>query len=487
MRLRAKNKKERGILLALSSLPSKHGIGNLGSEAYAFTDLLSQTGQSYWQVLPLCPLGKGNSPYSSTGSFGGEILYIDLDLLAFEGLLTKEEIGNPIFGKNVDYKQVRSYKIPLLRLAASRFNKQLPQFKEFIKSNSFWLKDFALFMAIKEYCSGESFLKWNEGLKYRIPSALEEFSKAHRPLLDFYEITQYFFFCQYQRLKTYANTNGIKIIGDIPFYVAPESADVWGNTSVFKLGRDMTPTLIAGVPPDIFSSTGQLWGNPIYDWNYLKNTDYSWWKQRLIHNARLYDAIRIDHFRAFANFYSIPAGSPNAKAGVWEKGVGNAFWNSVKPHISATQIIAEDLGGEDNPQVIELLQETGFPNMKVLHFAFNSDLSNPFLPKNFNTNCVCYTGTHDNNTTLGWYKELSPKERLLFDKLVPKKYNSPVLNLIAYALKSRAKITVIPFQDYLQSDSSCRLNTPATPTGNWEWRFEKRDITPQLLKIIKEI
>lgn len=459
MLLRAKIKKQkRGILLPLSSLPSNYGIGSLGEEAYRFIDLLRKTRQSYWQMLPLCYIGRGNSPYASISCFAGEILYIDLDMLVADGLIKKSEIGMVSFPKNVDYDRVRDFKIPLLKLAASRFNQRDDEYKSFCKKNIYWLEDFASFMSKKESIS-----------------------------VDFYFITQYIFFKQYNRLHNYAAVSDIKIIGDIPFYVDKDSADVWTHPEVFKLGKDLTPTLVAGVPPDIFSSTGQLWGNPIYNWDYLKINDYNWWKQRLLHNAKMYDVIRIDHFRAFADYYCIPASAKDATTGYWEKGVGNDFWDKMKPLLGDTKIIAEDLGGEDSPLVIELLRQTGFPNMKVLQFAFKDDDSNVFLPKNFGSNCVCYTGTHDNDTTLGWYKKLSDSERQMFDKLVPKKYESPVLNLISFALKSRAETVIIPFTDYLQLDSEHRINTPGTPTGNWEWRFSKEDITTNLENTIAKI
>ncbi len=487
MQLKGKRERKKGILLGISSLPSKHGIGSLGKEAYKFLEFLRKTGHSYWQILPLCPLGKGNSPYASYGSFGGEILYIDLDFLVSDGLLTEEEIGNPTFPKNVDYKAVRDYKIPLLRLAASRFDELNPHFTSFVAQNEYWLKSFCLFMAIKETYKNRSFLSWDYGLKHREPQALAEFENIHKDEILFYKITQYLFFCQYKSLLSYAHSNNIKIIGDIPFYVSTQSADIWANPYVFKLGRDLTPTLIAGVPPDAFCPTGQLWGNPIYNWNYLKNTDFAWWRQRLIHNACLYDVIRIDHFRGFAEYFSIPAGSKDSGTGRWETGVGYSFWKAVLPNIKNTKIIAEDLGGEDSPLVKKLLKETGFPNMKVLQFAFDSDLQDPFLPKNFGSNCVCYTGTHDNNTTLGWYSSLTAQERQLFDKLVPKRHSSPVLNLISFALKSKADLVIIPMQDYLQLGADCRLNIPGTPRGNWEWRYEKSDITEELISLINSI
>lgn len=459
MQLRAKKiKQKRGILLPLSSLPSCHGIGDLGEEAYRFIDFLRGSDQSYWQMLPLCPIGRGNSPYASVSAFAGEIIYISLEMLCTKGLLKTDEISCPPFPKNIDYNKVREFKISLLSLAVSRFNTKNSQYRRFCEENEYWLKNYAEFMSSK----------------YNTPE-------------KFYKVTQYLFYEQYERLHNYAAVSDIKIIGDIPFYVDKDSVDVWAHPEIFKLGKDLTPTLVAGVPPDIFSSTGQLWGNPIYNWDYLKSVNYSWWKERIIHNAKLYDIIRIDHFRAFADYYCIPAGSKDATGGFWQTGVGNDFWSKVIPLINNTEIIAEDLGGEDSPLVTELLKQTGFPNMKVLQFAFDSDVNDPFLPQNFGGNCVCYTGTHDNDTTLGWYEKATESERQMFDRLVPKKYDSPVLNLISFALKSKAQTVIIPFTDYLELGSEHRLNTPGIPKGNWEWRFSSDVITEELKKKIKYI
>ena len=482
-----KYKQESGILLPLSSLPSEHGIGTLGKEAFRFADFLKKSNQSYWQLLPLVPVGKGNSPYSSASSFAGEILYIDIEELIRDGLLTADDIVEKEFPKNTDYRAVRKFKLPLLKKAADNFDETRKEFVVFKKENNFWLRDFALFMAIKDSHNGANFLFWDDGLKYRLPEALKEFSDTHRKEILFYEITQFLFYRQFYKFKSFTTSIGLKLIGDIPFYVSFESADVWANPNCFKLGRDMTPVLVAGVPPDVFSANGQLWGNPIYDWDYQKKTNFLWWQQRLSHNAKMYNTIRIDHFRAFADYYSVPFGSKDAKNGKWEKGMGIYFWDSVKPSINNTPIIAEDLGGETR-EVHSLIEETGFPNMKVLQFAFDSDLKDPFLPKNFNRNCICYTGTHDNDTTLGWYNKATKNEKLFFEKLVPKdKSGSQVLSLISYGMKSRARIVIIPLQDYLELDSDSRINTPGTERGNWEWRFKEEDINQDLIAKIQKL
>lgn len=478
--------RESGILMHISSLPSHYGIGSLGTEAYRFIDFLKKSRQTYWQILPLCPVGKGNSPYSSVSTFAGEILFIDIDMLIDDGLLSPSDIPECDFPKSIDYKRVREFKLPLIKKAAARFEIKDRDFKKFRQKNAYWLHDYALFMSIKDVYGNKSFAALHDGLKYRLPSEIEKFKLKHADKLLFYEIAQYFFFKQYMGLKAYAEQSGIKIIGDIPFYVQYDSADVWSKPYNFKLGRDLTPVLAAGVPPDIFSENGQLWGNPIYDWDFQRTTGYKWWKKRLSHNAELYDIIRIDHFRAFADYYTVPYGAENAKSGKWEKGVGLQFWKSVMEDIN-TEIIAEDLGGE-TPEVERLIRDTGFPNMKVLQFAFNTDLSNHFLPKNYQKNCICYTGTHDNDTTRGWFEKATERERLMFSRLVPAdKSHSAVFSLIAYAMSSKAKTVIIPIQDYLQLDSADRLNTPGIETGNWEWRLPKNALTDDLTATVRRL
>ena len=471
--------KKCGILLALSSLPSNHGIGSLGSEAYKFIDFLKETNQDYWQLLPLCPIGKGNSPYSSSSSFAGEILYIDLDLLVKDGYLSSDDILEHYFKKNVDYNSVRNYKIPILKKAVAKFDKTNCEFLNFKEENCSWLSTYALFMSIAEKLGTKNFSLWDNDFRLKNPITLSSFLKENSEKIDFYEITQFFFFKQFFSLKAYANSKGIKLIGDIPFYVSYQSADVWESPDCFLLDRKLKPTFIAGVPPDMFSSDGQLWGNPIYNWQRLSEDNYFWWQKRLLHLSRLYDVIRIDHFRAFYNYFAIPARALTAKDGKWVKGVGMNFWNKIKPLLKNTKIIAEDLGS-DNDGVKSLIKKTKFPDMKVLQFAFDSDLRDPFLPKNMNRNCVCYTGTHDNDTTLGWYKRASAFEKLLYHKLVPDLFGSVPLNLIAFGMKSKAQTVIIPLQDYLELDTNCRMNTPGKSLFNWQWRATRSDFDNSL-------
>lgn len=488
MLLRGKaEKNESGILLALSSLPSNYGIGTLGIESYNFVDFLKSSKQRYWQLLPLVPLGEGNSPYKSASCFAGEILYIDIDFLVRDGYLTPDDIKQKDFPKNTDYDKVREFKIPLLKKAVENFNTRRSDYIRFLKDNEHWLTDYALFMTALSEQNTESILELEDGIKYRIPLNLKTFAMEHRKEIRFYKITQFLFFSQYYALKRYANKNGIKLIGDIPFYVSLDSAEVWKEPDNFKLGRDFTPVLVAGVPPDVFSADGQLWGNPIYDWEYQRKNEYLWWQKRLKHCKKMYDVIRIDHFRAFADYYTIPYGSPNARSGKWEKGAGLQFWKTVIREIGSLNVIAEDLGSE-SVETAKLIEDTGFPNMKVLQFAFSGDMQNPFLPKNYNRNCVCYTGTHDNDTTLGWYNSATSKERIMANKTVPYMENSPMpIRMIAAAMNSKAKLVIIPMQDWLCLDSSARMNMPGVARGNWEWRMDSGSLTTSLAEKIKKI
>lgn len=480
-------KKQSGVLLSIFSLPSEDGIGTLGKEAFEFVDFLSESHQTLWQILPLCPIGKGNSPYSSYGAFAGEILLIDLQSLANDGLISEDEIPKFESTDRINYPLCRELKLPVLKKAVDNFNKNDPAFNSFKKEQAYWLTDYCLFMALRDRFGGLPFTRWEDPYKYRDSTALEEFKKSAEETISFYEITQFIFYKQYLNLKNYASSKGIKIIGDIPFYVQLNSADVWANSKYFRLSRDLTPVLVAGVPPDVFSSTGQLWGNPIYDWEELKHDDYDWWKKRLAHSCKIYDILRIDHFRAFSDYYTIPSGSKDATLGRWEKGVGIHFWNRMKRFLNSPKIIAEDLGGE-TLEVRRLIKATGFPDMKVLQFAFDSGLSDPFLPRNMNRNCVCYTGTHDNDTTLGWWSTLSEEERSLFNKLVPKhSSDSPVLSLISYGMNSRADTVIIPLQDYLCLPTTARTNTPGKPNDNWEWRLSGKELTTELASLIKEL
>lgn len=487
MLLKDKNKKQSGVLLHLSSLPSRHGIGTLGEQAYKFIDFLKASHQSYWQMLPLVPIGDGNSPYKSTSCYAGEILFIDLDILAKEGLLEEKDLEWEDMPGNVNFEKVKAFKFPLIKKATEKFDTNNRDFNVFIEENKDWVFDYALYMAIAEKYGVYELCSFPADLKYRIPEALEDFKSKNADLIRFYIVSQYFFYAQFYELKRYAEKNGIGFIGDIPFYVSLDSADVWKYPDSFLLNQDFSPKVVAGVPPDLFSATGQLWGNPVYDWEYLKENGYFWWKKRLAHYTRMYDVVRIDHFRAFADYYVIPAGSENACCGEWKLGAGLDFWNEMKNTFGDIDIIAEDLGG-DTPLVQDLVRDTGFPNMKVLQFGFSGDPYNPHLPQNFIENCVCYTGTHDNDTTLGWYYSLEGYSKEMADRLFPATFELPLpFNFIAAALDSKAQLVIIPMQDLLSLDSSARMNTPGTPNGNWSWRMNKGSLYPALAERLKQL
>ena len=466
-------KRSSGVLLHISSLWGSYSCGSFGEAARQFVDFLVKGGFSYWQTLPFCLPDEWASPYSSYSTFSLNPDFIDLEELYKEGLISEKELHGALHKTpySVEYDRLKEERMALLAKAAQRFSGG-KEFEEFFVLHGH-TEDFCHFMAGKAVNGDKPFWEWTE--------QEEDFS-----VYQTWRFACYTFFRQWKKIKDYANEKGISIIGDIPMYVSLDSADVWKNPKDFQLDERFRPTRVAGVPPDCFSEEGQLWGNPIYDWEYQKSNDYEWWRKRLVHNAKLYDVIRIDHFRAFADYYTIPYGAKTAKSGVWEKGVGLPFWNLMKQYVSA-EIIAEDLGG-DTPEVEKLVEDTGFPNMKVLQFAFDSDLNNPFLPKNYSRNCVCYTGTHDNDTTRGWYEKLGEHERTMFSHLVPAdKSGSAVLSLISFAMKSKARTVIIPMQDYLQLDSCDRLNTPGVPFGNWEWRLSESDLTAELAGEIKRL
>lgn len=479
-------KRYSGVLLAVSSLPSNYGIGSFGVEAYKFIDFLRDSHQRFWQILPLNPIGEGNSPYKSSSAFAGELLYIDIDFLVRDGLIDCCEIEDIKSSKNVDYNAVRSFKLPLLKKAVKRFDKENKNYKVFLRENEFWLNDYALFETALQVFGVSSICDLPDDFKYKIPQFIDRFEEKYQSRIDFYKIAQYFFFCQYYELKRYANKSGVDIIGDIPFYVSLDSADVWGNPDDFLLDQNFKPKQVAGVPPDIFSESGQLWGNPIYNWQNMREDNYDWWVKRLAFCCDMYDVIRIDHFRAFAKFYSIPY-SKNALFGDWISGEGESFWNVVREKLGDINIIAEDLGGEDDPQVTKLLEKTGFPNMKILQFAFTGSMQNVFLPQNYSYNCVCYTGTHDNDTALGWYNKASTKERVIFNTLIRNNANCVPYDMVRALSKSDAMICIVPMQDLLCLDSSARMNTPGTIGGNWVWRMSDDDINNENAKLLKKL
>ena len=475
--------------MPIFSLPSPYGIGSFGKAAYNFVDFLSKSGQSYWQILPIGPTGFGDSPYQSFSSFAGNPYFIDLDILVNESLLQKSEIEEYDFGDNtakIDYEKLYTNRYPLLQKAFERFKRD-DSYETFIKENDYWLNDYALFMAIKSSCGGDAWYTWSKEL---ISKDLDAICKAHHDYIDdvnFHKFLQFEFYKQWNSLKQYANENNIKIIGDIPIYVALDSADVWANPKQFQLNDDYVPKAVAGVPPDAFSEDGQLWGNPLYDWNYMKQTGYTWWKGYLGHALKCYDVVRIDHFRGFEAYFSIPYGDENAKKGKWVKGPNTDLFKAFKQEFgSDLPIIAEDLG-IITPAVHKLLKFTNFPGMKVLQFAFSGDSENSYLPHNIIKNCVVYTGTHDNDTIMGWLKS-SDADTVNQANDYLNYQNDIGFNwaMIKAAMSSVADTCIIPMADFMGLGSEGRINTPSTLGENWTWRIDGGCINDWLANIIKE-
>ena len=482
-----------GILLSVTSLPSKYGIGCFSKSAYDFVDWLKEAGQTYWQILPICPTSYGDSPYQSFSTFAGNPYFISLEALIEEGVLTEEECGSMDFGNvedDIDYEKQYWARYPLLRRAYERSNiSQNQEYRRFVEENRWWLDDYALFMAVKNYFDGAPWTKWPEDIRLHWDFALDYYRRELYYDIEFQQYLQFKFFQQYRALKAYANEKGIQIIGDIPIYVAMDSADTWAHPELFQLDEHNVPTAVAGCPPDGFSATGQLWGNPLYRWDYHRQTGYDWWLSRLWYCFQLYDVTRIDHFRGFDEYYSIPYGAATAMEGHWEKGPGLELFRRVEQVLGWHEVIAEDLGYVTD-SVRWLVQESGFPGMKVLEFAFDSRDSgsaNDYLPHNYTENCVVYTGTHDNETITGWFDSISKEEQqsardYLCDQRQPKKYL--YRSFIALVMRSCAKYCIIPMQDYLGLDNSCRMNTPSTVGTNWRWRMKEGALTQELCQDI---
>ncbi len=469
-----------GILLHPTSLPGKFGIGDLGKEAYRFVDFLVQSSQQLWQVLPLGPTGYGNSPYLCYSAFAGNPLLINLEWLQSEGLLTEEDLNSlPEFPQErVDFDLVIETKFPLLKKACQNFSTQatserLEEFEAFCTTHANWLNDYALFMAIKEAHGGTSWYTWEEKLAKRDAQTIKEWEQRLEAEIFYHKYLQSEFFRQWSHLKEYANKNGVQIFGDIPIYVAHDSADVWSHPEIFCLDEETgEPTFKAGVPPDYFSATGQLWGNPVYNWERLAEDNFQWWIERVKGMLDYVDVMRIDHFRGFEAFWAVPGEDNVAINGEWVEAPGDAFFTALKADLGDLPIVAEDLG-VITPEVEALRDKFGFPGMKIMQFAFDSDRANPFLPFNYTTrNCVAYTGTHDNDTTVGWFEARSPEEQArVVDYLgciAPEGIHWSMIRLV---LSSVANIAIIPLQDVLGLGTAAKMNTPSQAEGNWGWRY----------------
>ena len=482
-----------GILLHPTSFPGPYGIGDLGEAAFDFIDYLVEAKQSLWQVLPLGPTGYGDSPYASFSSFAGNPLLISLDKLVETGDLAAADLANgPNFPiDRVDYGWVIHWKIPLLQKAARNFltgagADRRAEFEAFCADQAGWLDDYALFMAVKEHFDDKARKAnifgamwsnyWDKDIALRRPEAVARWQKERAETIAIRKVWQFYFFQQWTSLRQYANQQGIRIIGDIPIFVAPDSVDVWANRALFHLDKEGHPTVVAGVPPDYFSETGQLWGNPLYNWDKLTAQGYQWWIDRIEATLRQVDIIRIDHFRGFEAYWEVPAGAETAIKGRWVKAPGMELFQIIEQALGHLPILAEDLG-VITPQVEALRDHFGFPGMKILQFAFDSkeagglNATNAFLPHNHTYNCVVYTGTHDNDTTRGWYRERTAEEKDLIRRYLARSDDDIVWDFIRMALASVGCFAMIPFQDVLNLDSDARMNTPAILGGNWAWRY----------------
>ena len=479
-----------GVLMHISSLPGPFGIGTLGTNAYKFIDFLKEAEQAYWQILPVCPTSYGDSPYQSFSTFAGNPYFIDFELLEKDGLLSKADYEKINWGDNksyVDYGLLYIKRHELFAKLQDNFEKKTPaDYKAFCKKNAFWLEDYALFMAVKDAHNGVAFLEWEEDIRMRQPAAVKKWTKLCQRRIEYYKMLQYLFFKQWNALRSYAAKNDIRIIGDIPIYVAADSADVWTHPELFKLNKKCVPLEVAGCPPDAFTELGQLWGNPVYNWKEHKASGYAWWKQRLKASLEIYDILRIDHFRGFESFYTIKYGMPDAKLGLWRKGPGAALFAEVKKEFGEVPIIAEDLGFMTD-EVRKMLKKCGFPGMKVVQFGFDGSEDNSYLPENYTENCIVYTGTHDNDTILGWTEtgsENEVKNAMKYLKVESKEEVGPAM--MKAALESKAFVCILTMQDLIGLGHEGRMNTPSTVGDNWKWRATEKQITKKIAAWLKK-
>ena len=480
-----------GLLMPISSLPSPYGIGTLGKEAYKFVDYLVSAGQKYWQVLPVGPTSYGDSPYQSFSAFAGNPYFIDLDYLVEEGLLTKAQIKKFPWGDDpeyVDYATIYYSRFDVLRIAYENSDfRNEDAYRRFQEENWYWLDDYSLYMAVKFHFDNNEWAKWDYDIKARQQHAIDRYKYELADDIDFWKFCQYKFFEQWHNLREYANEQGIEIIGDIPIYVAMDSADVWAHKELFELDGDFKQINVAGVPPDAFSEDGQLWGNPLYNWDVMEQQGFEWWKQRMASNSKLYDYIRIDHFIGVENYYSIEAHCNKAKKGVWRKGPGKKLTDAIDSAIGDAKIIAEDLGIV-NPAVRALLAETGYPGMNIIEFAFEATPTNTHLPHNYKPNSLVYGGTHDNETVAGFFKSKKASElKYAYRYLGVDNKNDIPAAVLRTAYASVAAIAIFQVQDILELGNEARMNTPSTVGNNWKWRMKKGALTKKKAKELKEL
>lgn len=494
-----------GILMPIFSIPSKYGIGCMSKEAYDFIDFLKESGQSIWQILPTTPTSYGDSPYQSFSAFAGNPYFIDLEEFIKEGLLTEEACSAGDATEHIsyiNYEKLYHQRFKLLKRAYENAKLEDDKaFKSFKKENEKWLEDYALFMAIKDALGGMSWQEWPTAIKMRKEEAMSAYKKDLHEEITYYMFLQYHFAKQWTKLKAYANKQGVKIIGDIPIYVAADSADTWANPHLFQFDEACQPYAVAGCPPDDFAVTGQLWGNPLYNWPVHHQEGYKWWCERILQCEKMFDGVRIDHFRGFDEYYAIPATDKTAENGVWEKGPGYALFEELNKHITHLEIIAEDLGYLTD-SVRELVARTGYAGMKILEFGFEGLDDSEYLPHNYDKNTVVYTGTHDNETVIGWLQRLNTKQRQYVLDYCNRHYEVEQVkgeevikdwehmikdvhfDVIHLGMISPSKTCIIPIQDYLGCDNTARMNIPSTLGNNWKWRVRKEDLSPALAQKI---
>lgn len=524
----AKFERNAGILMPVSSLPSPYGIGTFGKDAYDFVTFVKECNHKYWQVLPLGPTTYGDSPYQSYSAFAGNPYFVDLDMLIEAGFLLKSEVisrdwgdgivpvnvseydavngrfgtyrdGNIGDERYVSYEKIYNNRFDILRIAYNRFKaacaeskktlaKGLPlykQFDNFVKDNADWLEDYALFMALKSHFNNVSWGEWETDIKFRKPEAMSRYEEQLSDDIGYWKFIQFEFYLQWNALKQYANSNGIEIIGDIPIYMGYDSVDVWANQGEFQLDENLTPIKVAGVPPDAFSDAGQKWGNPLYDYDKMEANGFSWWRKRMAASAKLYDVIRIDHFIGIVKYYTIPADMPDARQGEYRQGPGQKLLDAINESIGDKKIIAEDLGVEV-PEVAKILKENGYPGMKVLEFAFGGDRKNPHLPYNYTQNLVCYGGTHDNETLLGFFEDRGDWELgYAYDYLDTRDKGRMVDQVFRAAYSSVAVLTVFAVQDILKLGNWARMNLPSSMGNNWKWRMQKGQLGQHELECMR--
>lgn len=481
-----------GVLLHPTSLPGPYGIGDLGPAAYAFVEGLASARLQWWQVLPLGPTGFGDSPYQCFSAFAGNPYLVSPEFLVRDGLVRNEDVTNHRFAEGwVDYGPVIQFKQALLARAWDNFRAGMgaalrTEFEQFCFEQSAWLDDYALFMALKDAHGGKDWFNWEAGLVLRDPEALERARRDLSESVGRHQFSQFLFFRQWSQLRQYARSKNVRMIGDVPIFVSIDSADVWSNPDLFQLDERRRPTVVAGVPPDYFSSTGQLWGNPLYDWDTLRQTEYSWWVSRLKTTLACVDIVRLDHFRGFEAYWEVPAGMPTAEIGRWVKAPGVELFKKLHKELGGLPLIAEDLG-LITPEVGELRERFELPGMRILHFAFNGDPADRYLPHNYEPNTVVYTGTHDNDTTQGWFHTLPPREAHFVRRYCPNVERDAAWEMLRLAWSSIANLALVPVQDLLRLGSEARMNVPGRPAGNWCWRLHPEQLNRSLLDQLAEM